>query len=156
MIPASSPSFHLRHDHPVGYRDLPPIVGLDVRCDRVGGQRFERSRSYASLAAVVLLAWGRRPPCRPSTHQRADGSAVRLGTMRKRRKRETRDALLESLSSVSRISMSASARAFPFRSLPLLVLGNPKTKSIEISAHGIEGTGRGIYKPCGCKRDLPF
>ena len=41
-------------------------------------------------------------------------------------------------------------------SLPLLVLGNPKTKSIEISAQGIEGTGRGIYKPCGFKRDLAF
>jgi len=34
-------------------------------------------------------------------------------------------------------------------SLPLLVLGNPNTKSIEISAQGIEGMGRGIYNPCG-------
>jgi hypothetical protein len=39
---------------------------------------------------------------------------------------------------------------------PLLLLGNPKTKSIEISAQGIEGTGRGIYKPCGFERDLAF
>jgi hypothetical protein len=38
-------------------------------------------------------------------------------------------------------------------SLPFLVPGNPNTKSIEISAQGIEGTGRGIYKPCGFKRD---
>jgi hypothetical protein len=29
-------------------------------------------------------------------------------------------------------------------SLPLFVLGNPKTKSIEISAQGARGTGRGI------------
>jgi hypothetical protein len=34
-------------------------------------------------------------------------------------------------------------------SLPLLVLGNPNIKSIEISAQGIEGIGRGMYKPCG-------
>ena len=33
------------------------------------------------------------------------------------------------------------------QSRPLLVLGNPKTKFIEISAQGIEGIGRGIYKP---------
>jgi hypothetical protein len=33
-------------------------------------------------------------------------------------------------------------------SLPLLVLGNPKTNSIEMFTQGIEGTGRGIYKPC--------
>jgi hypothetical protein len=41
-------------------------------------------------------------------------------------------------------------------SLPLFVRGNPKTKSIEISAHGTEGIGRGIYKPCGFNRDLAF
>jgi hypothetical protein len=41
-------------------------------------------------------------------------------------------------------------------SLPLLVLGNPNTKSIDISAQGVEGTGRGIYKPCGFNRDLAF
>jgi hypothetical protein len=39
---------------------------------------------------------------------------------------------------------------------PLLVLGNPKIKSIEISAQGIEETGRGMYKPYGFKRDLDF
>ena len=31
-----------------------------------------------------------------------------------------------------------------------------QTKSIEISAQGIEGIGRGIYKPCGFKCDLAF
>jgi hypothetical protein len=39
---------------------------------------------------------------------------------------------------------------------PLFVLCNPKTKSIKISAHGTEGIGRGIYKPCGFNRDLAF
>ena len=32
----------------------------------------------------------------------------------------------------------------------------PNTKSIDISAQGVEGTGRGIYKPCGFNRDLAF
>jgi hypothetical protein len=41
-------------------------------------------------------------------------------------------------------------------SLSFLVLGNPNTKSIEISAQGIEGTGRDIYKPYGFKGDLAF
>ena len=41
-------------------------------------------------------------------------------------------------------------------SLPLLVLGNPNTKSIDISTQGVEGTGRGIYKPCGFNHDLAF
>jgi hypothetical protein len=36
-------------------------------------------------------------------------------------------------------------------SIPLLVRGNPKIKSIKISAQGVEGTGRDIYKPCGFK-----
>jgi hypothetical protein len=40
--------------------------------------------------------------------------------------------------------------------LPLLVLANLKTMSIEISVQGVEGTGRGIYKPYGFKRDLAF
>jgi hypothetical protein len=31
-------------------------------------------------------------------------------------------------------------------SLPFLVLGNPKTKSIEISIQGEVGTGKGMYK----------
>jgi len=34
------------------------------------------------------------------------------------------------------------------------VLGNPKMKSIEISTQGIEGIGRGVYKPWGCTLDL--
>src|SRR3954467_946539 len=37
---------------------------------------------------------------------------------------------------------------------PFLCTGNPKTKSIEISSQGTLGTGRGIYKPCGLRRDL--
>ena len=40
--------------------------------------------------------------------------------------------------------------------LPLLVLGKPNTKSVDISAQGVEGTGRGIYKPCGFNHDLAF
>jgi hypothetical protein len=31
-----------------------------------------------------------------------------------------------------------------------------KTKSIKISSQGTLGTGRGIYKPCGLRRDLAF
>jgi hypothetical protein len=41
-------------------------------------------------------------------------------------------------------------------SLPFCVRGNPKTKSIKISSQGTLGTGRGIYKPCGLRRDLAF
>src|SRR2546423_1518843 len=40
-------------------------------------------------------------------------------------------------------------------SLPFLVLGKPKTKSILISIQGELGTGKGIYKPCGIDLDLP-
>jgi hypothetical protein len=39
---------------------------------------------------------------------------------------------------------------------PFLVLGNPNTKSIEISSQGALGTGRGKYKPCGFNRDFTF
>jgi hypothetical protein len=41
-------------------------------------------------------------------------------------------------------------------SLPFLVLGNPKTKSIEISIQGEVGTGKGIYKPWLFNCDLAF
>src|SRR5664279_3565769 len=39
-------------------------------------------------------------------------------------------------------------------SCPLLVLGNPNTKSMLISSHGDVGVGRGVYKPCGLSLDL--
>src|SRR6266542_3184445 len=52
-------------------------------------------------------------------------------------------AILENLSTTTKML-----------SLPFLVLGNPKTKSIEISSQGTLGTGRGMYKPCGLSRDL--
>jgi len=41
-------------------------------------------------------------------------------------------------------------------SLPFDVLGSPKMKSIEISAQGIVGIGRGVYKPWGWTLDLAF
>jgi hypothetical protein len=41
-------------------------------------------------------------------------------------------------------------------SLPFLALGNPKTKSIEISSQGEVGTGKGIYKPWLFNCDLAF
>src|SRR6266540_6137607 len=52
-------------------------------------------------------------------------------------------AILENLSTTTKML-----------SLPFLVLGNPKIKSIEISSQGTLGTGRGMYKPCGLSRDL--
>ena len=39
-------------------------------------------------------------------------------------------------------------------SFPFDVLGNPKMKSIDMSTQGIEGIGRGVYKPWGCILDL--
>jgi len=39
-------------------------------------------------------------------------------------------------------------------SLPLLVLGKFKTRSIEISSQGLWGVGRGVYKPWERRRDL--
>ncbi|WVZ64165.1 hypothetical protein U9M48_013728, partial [Paspalum notatum var. saurae] len=39
-------------------------------------------------------------------------------------------------------------------SLPLLVRGKPRTKSIEMPSHGALGIGRGVYSPYGFKRDL--
>ena len=35
-------------------------------------------------------------------------------------------------------------------SFPFEVLGNPKMKFIEMLTQGIEGIGRGVYKPWGC------
>ena len=39
-------------------------------------------------------------------------------------------------------------------SLPLLVRGNPRTKSIEMSSQETLGMGKGVYKPWGFKRYL--
>ena len=41
-------------------------------------------------------------------------------------------------------------------SLPFLVLGNPNTKSIEISIQGWVGTGKGVYNPYGKDLDLAY
>jgi hypothetical protein len=41
-------------------------------------------------------------------------------------------------------------------SRPFLVLGNPNTKSIDISSQEASGTGRGKYKPCEFSRDFAF
>jgi hypothetical protein len=39
-------------------------------------------------------------------------------------------------------------------SWPLLVQGNPNTKSILISSHGVVGVGKGVYKPWGFNLEL--
>ena len=52
-------------------------------------------------------------------------------------------AILENLSTTTKI-----------KSLPLLDLGNPKTKSIETSSQGTLGIGRGVYKPWGLNLDF--
>jgi hypothetical protein len=54
-------------------------------------------------------------------------------------------AILENLSTTTKML-----------SCPLLVLGKPNTKYIEISSQGTLGAGRGIYKPCGFSRDVAF
>src|SRR6266540_6817766 len=54
-------------------------------------------------------------------------------------------AILENLSTTTKML-----------SLPFLVLGNPKIKSIEISSQGTLETGGDMYKPCGLSRDLAF
>ena len=39
-------------------------------------------------------------------------------------------------------------------SLPYLVSGKPRTKFMDMSSQGTLGTGSGVYKPWGFKRDL--
>ncbi|KAM7486569.1 hypothetical protein LguiA_002578 [Lonicera macranthoides] len=52
-------------------------------------------------------------------------------------------AIFENLSTTTKIE-----------SFPLLVLGKPKMKSIEISVQGSLGIGNGVYKPWGFSLDL--
>jgi len=40
--------------------------------------------------------------------------------------------------------------------LPFFDLGNPKTKSMEISIQGLVGIGNGVYNPYGCTLDFVF